>query len=272
MLLVESRLANGIAIEFGQQTTCEVIAQIAMNRLIEGAGKLGIKLNSRQVQQFELYYQELMEWNRGINLTAITDYSSVQTKHFLDCLTIALALPEEETKRSDFNIADVGTGAGFPGVPLKILFPQPRLVLIEPTTKKTAFLHHIIRKLELEKVEVLNGRAEEAAHLQLYREQFTLVLSRAVALLPTLVELTLPFCQVGGRFVAQKKGDIVQELDSAQKAIVTLGGKMNDTRKVELDEFDDARYLVIIDKIYSTPSKYPRRPGVPKRRPIQEVK
>jgi len=239
-----------------------------MKELIEGAGKLGIKLNSRQVKQFELYYQELIEWNKKINLTAITDYSSVQVKHFLDSLTITLTLSEEEVEKPDFNIVDIGTGAGFPGVPLKILFPQPRLVLIEPTTKKTAFLHHIIRKLELENVEVLNSRAEEAANLPLYREQFVLVLSRAVALLPTLVELTLPFCRIGGRFIAQKKGEIDQETNRAKEAIVALGGKLNQTRKIELDEFNDARYLVIIDKIHPTPSKYPRRPGLPRRRPI----
>jgi len=242
-----------------------------MKELIEGAGKLGIKLNSRQVKQFELYYQELIEWNKKINLTAITDYSSVQVKHFLDSLTITLALPEEVAERPDFNIVDIGTGAGFPGVPLKILLPQPRLVLIEPTTKKTAFLHHIIRKLELENVEVLNSRAEEAAHLPLYREQFALVLSRAVALLPTLVELTLPFCRIGGRFIAQKKGEIDQEVNRAKEAIAALGGKLDQIKKIGLDEFSDARYLVIIDKICPTPSKYPRRPGLPRRRPIQEV-
>jgi len=243
-----------------------------MEKLIEGAGKLGIELNSRQVKQFELYYQELIEWNKKINLTAITDYPSVQVKHFLDSLTITLALPEKGMERPDFNIIDIGTGAGFPGVPLKIIFPQPRLVLIEPTTKKTAFLYHIIHKLELENVEVLNNRAEEAAHLPLYREQFALVLSRAVALLPTLVELTLPFCRIGGRFIAQKKGEVDQEINRAKKAIAALGGKLDQINKIELGEFNDARYLVIIDKIYPTSNKYPRRPGIPRRRPIKEVK
>jgi 16S rRNA (guanine527-N7)-methyltransferase len=171
-------------------------------------------------------------------------------------------------ERPDFNIIDIGTGAGFPGIPLKILLPQPRLVLIEPTTKKTAFLYHIIRKLELENMEVLNSRAEDAAHLPLYREQFALVLSRAVALLPTLVELTLPFCQIGGRFVAQKKGEIDQEINGAKEAICALGGKLDQIKKIELDEFNEERYLVIIDKMYPTPNKYPRRPGLPKRRPI----
>jgi 16S rRNA (guanine527-N7)-methyltransferase len=239
-----------------------------MEKLIEGAGKLGIKLTAGQLKQFELYYRELVDWNKKINLTAITDYSPVQVKHFLDSLTITLALPEEEVQRPGFNIIDIGTGAGFPGVPLKILFPQPRLVLIEPTTKKTAFLHHIIRKLELENVEVLNSRAEEAAHLPLYREQFALVLSRAVALLPTLVELALPFCRIGGRFIAQKKGEIDREISRAEKAIAALGGKLDRIKKIELDEFDDGRYLVIIDKIYPAPNKYPRRPGIPRRRPI----
>jgi 16S rRNA (guanine527-N7)-methyltransferase len=241
---------------------------MVMKELVDGAGKLGIELNPGQVKQFELYYQELLEWNKKTNLTAITDYSSVQIKHFLDSLTITLALNKEEVARPDFNIVDIGTGAGFPGLPLKILFPQPRLVLIEPTTKKTAFLHHIIRRLELENVEVLNTRGEEAAHLPLYREQFTLALSRAVALLPTLVELTLPFCRLGGRFIAQKKGEVAQEINKAGKAIATLGGKLSQVKKIELAEFDDARYLLIIDKMCSTPNKYPRRSGVPGRRPL----
>ena len=242
-----------------------------MKKLVEGAGKLGIEFNARQVKQFELYYRELIEWTKKMNLTAITDYASVQVKHFLDSLTITLALPQEEIERPDFNIIDIGTGAGFPGVPLKILLPQPRLVLIEPTTKKTAFLRYIIDRLELENIEILNSRAEEAAHLSLHREQFALVLSRAVALLPALVELTLPFCRLGGRFIAQKKGDVDEEVNGAQKAITALGGKLDRIKKIELDEFDDARYLVIIDKIYPTPNKYPRRPGLPRRRPIQEV-
>ena len=239
-----------------------------MKKLIAGAAKLGIELDARQVEQFELYYQELIEWNRKFNLTAITDYSEVQVKHFLDSLTITLALPEEEVERPDFNIIDIGTGAGFPGLPLKILSPQPRLVLIEPTAKKTAFLHHIIQKLELANIEVLNNRAEELAHWPSHREHFVLAVSRAVAALPTSVELTLPFCEIGGRFISQKKGEIDQEINEAKKAIATLGGKLDQVKKIELDEFNDERYLVIIDKIYPTPSKYPRRPGIPSRRPI----
>jgi 16S rRNA (guanine527-N7)-methyltransferase len=239
-----------------------------MQRLIQGADKLGIELDARQVDRFELYYQELIEWNKKANLTAITDYPSVQVKHFLDSLTIVLALPGNQMQKPDFNIVDVGTGAGFPGVPLKIVFPQPGLVLIEPTAKKTSFLRHIVRTLELESIEVLNSRAEEAAHLPLYREQFDLALSRAVAPLPALVELTLPFCHIGGRFVAQKKGEIDQEINDAKNAIAELGGGLGQIKRIELDEFIDVRYLVVIDKIHPTPDKYPRRTGVPQRRPI----
>ena len=243
-----------------------------MKQLITGAGKLGIQLSSRQIEQFELYYRELIEWNTRINLTAIADYRSVQVKHFLDSLTIALALSAQEVTDPDFIIADIGTGAGFPGLPIKILFPQPRLLLLESTAKKGTFLQHIIRKLELKDVEVVNSRAEEAARLPLYREQFALVLSRAVAPLPTLMELALPFCRISGRFIAQKKGEIKQEVARAKGAIAVLGGKLNDIRRIDLEEFSDARCLVIVDKIRPTPDNYPRRAGLPKRRPIREVK
>jgi 16S rRNA (guanine527-N7)-methyltransferase len=239
-----------------------------MKNLIAGAVKLGIKLNAGQVNQFELYYQELIEWNKKFNLTAITDYHEVQIKHFLDSLTVTLTLTREELEKPDFNVIDIGTGAGFPGVPLKILHTHTKLVLVESTAKKAAFLHHIIRKLELDNVEVVNSRAEEIAHSPLYREQFALVVSRALASLPTLVELALPFCRIGGEFVAQKKGEFDQEIIRANKAVAIMGGKLDQVKKVVLEEFRDERYLVIIDKIYPTPDKYPRRPGIPRRRPI----
>jgi 16S rRNA (guanine527-N7)-methyltransferase len=242
-----------------------------MENLIAGATELGIELNAAQVRQFELYYRELIGWNKKINLTSITAYSSVQIKHFLDSLTITLLLPEREARESGYSIIDIGTGAGFPGIPLKIVFPWPRLVLVEPTAKKTAFLNHLICTLKLENVEVLNSRAEEAGRLSPYREQFSLVLSRAVASLSTLVELTLPFCRIGGRLIAQKKGDIGHEVHSAGRAIATLGGRLDRVKEVRLKALGEVRYLVIIDKISSTPDRYPRRPGIPGKRPIQEV-
>jgi 16S rRNA (guanine527-N7)-methyltransferase len=239
-----------------------------MERLIGGVSKLGIELNATQVRQFELYYEKLIEWNKRFNLTSVTEYEEVQTKHFLDSLTVILALREEEIRRPDFSIIDVGTGAGFPGLPLKILFGEPRIVLLDSVAKKTVFLRHVIEQLELDNVEIVVGRAEEIAHQPLYRQQFALALSRAVASCATLAELALPFCQIGGKFVAQKKGDIGQEIDKATKAIATLGGKLDQVKEIRLEELGDVRYLVIVDKIDSTPEKYPRRSGVPKRRPI----
>ncbi len=242
---------------------------LVMRELIQGARKLGLELSAGQVRRFELYFEELVKWNRRINLTAITDPSGVQVKHFLDSLTVVQALPREELARPGFSVVDIGTGAGFPGVPLKIVFPQLRLVLVEATAKKTAFLSHIVEELGLENVEVVNSRAEEAARSPLYREQFPFVLSRAVAPLPALVELTLPFCVVGGRFVAQKKGDISEELDGAKSAITVLGGRLGGVKRIELEEFPDERYLVLVDKISPTPEEYPRRAGVALRRPIR---
>ena len=239
-----------------------------MERLVVGARELGIEFNARQVKQFELYYQVLIEWNKNVNLTAITDYEEAQLKHFLDSITVSMALTKEELNSPSLSIIDIGTGAGFPGLPLKILLGQARLVLLDSTAKKAIFLHHITRELGLDNVEVVTGRAEEIAHLPSYRQRFDLVVSRAVASLPALVELALPFCQIGGRFVAQKKGEIESEISSAGKAIDILGGKLSQVKKIELKVLGDERYLLVIDKIYSTPEKYPRHTGIPVRRPI----
>lgn len=239
-----------------------------MKELIEGAHQLGIDLNARRVKQFELYYQKLIEWNEKINLTTIVGYQEAQVKHFLDSISVISALTKEEMNRADFSIIDIGTGAGFPGLPLKILLAEPRLVLVDSTAKKVAFLRCVTRELGLDNVEIVCGRAEEIAHLPLYRQRFDLALSRAVASLPVLAELALPFCRIGGKFVAQKKGEVEQEMKKADKAIKTLGGKLGQVKRIELEQLSDERYLVIIDKIYPTPEKYPRRPGVPERRPI----
>lgn len=239
-----------------------------MKELIEGARQLGIDLNAGRVKQFELYYQKLIEWNEKINLTTIIGYQEAQVKHFLDSISVISALTEEEMNRADFSIIDIGTGAGFPGLPLKILLAEPRLVLVDSTAKKVAFLRCVTRELGLDNVEIVCGRAEEIAHLPLYRQRFDLALSRAVASLSVLAELALPFCRIGGKFVAQKKGEVEQEMKKAVKAIETLGGKLGQVKRIELEGLSDGRYLVIIDKIYPTPEKYPRRPGVPGRRPI----
>jgi len=238
-----------------------------MERLNAGAKKLGLHLNPRQLEQFNIYYQELVDWNKRVNLTTITDYEDVQIKHFLDSLTVTLAW-QQQVDNAELRIIDVGTGAGIPGIPLKILLPDIKLVLVDSTAKKAAFLHYLTHKLGLGDVEIVVGRAEEIAHLTQYREKFDLVLSRAVALLPTLVELTLPFCTIGGSFIAQKKGATTPEINRAARAISLLGGNLREIKRIELEEFTDERWLIIIDKISPTPQQYPRRPGIPTKRPL----
>lgn len=235
-----------------------------MEKLEAGAKKLGLELTPEQLERFDAYHHELVDWNQRINLTAITDYDEVQLKHFLDSLTVALVWRPAKGNA----VIDVGTGAGMPGIPLKIAFPDIKLVLLEATAKKVSFLHHITQKLGLDDVEIIVGRAEEVAHVPQYRERFELVLSRAVAPLPTLVELTLPFCALGGSFIAQKKGGVDDEVAQADEAISTLGGRLRELKRIELDEFADERCLIIIDKIAPTPEQYPRRPGVPGKKPL----
>jgi 16S rRNA (guanine527-N7)-methyltransferase len=240
-----------------------------MEILRAGAEKLGLSITEQQLEQFEDYYRELTDWNKRRNLTSITGYEDVQVDHFLDSITIIPAI-QKSTRGKNPRIIDVGTGAGMPGIPVKVLLPDVRLTLLEATAKKVEFLCHIRRRLGLDDVEIIAGRAEDVAHQEDQREAFDLVLSRAVAPLATLVELTLPFCKTGGIFIAQKKRDIKQELEEAEKAINTLGGRLREIKTIELPEFDDERCLIIIDKIAETSSKYPRRPGIPAKRPLKE--
>jgi 16S rRNA (guanine527-N7)-methyltransferase len=238
-----------------------------METLKSGAQKLGLDLSPSQLEQFEVYYRELVDWNKRINLTTITGYEAVQTRHFLDSLSVTAALSPEDIGES-LSVIDVGTGAGLPGVPLKIILPGIRLTLLEATAKKAKFLEYLIERLGLGGVEIVVGRAEEGANKPQYREKFDLVLSRAVAALPALVELALPFCTLGGRFVAQKKGDIEVEIKQSHKAIEVMGGRLREIKTVGLEKSGEKRCLIIIDKIKATPAAYPRRPGMPAKRPI----
>ena len=234
------------------------------------AREWNLQLTAGQLRAFQLYYQELIAWNSRFNLTAITDRERVQVEHFLDSLSCVLADPQLPTLLSSpIRVMDVGSGAGFPGLPLKIVYPRVRLTLLEATSKRTTFLEHIVGCLKLRKVEVVKGRAEEVARLPEHREQYDLVLSRAVARLAVLVEYMVPFCRVGGMCVAQKGAEVQGEVKDADHAIAVLGGQMRGIEMVELPGLRNPRSLLTIEKVSPTPERYPRRPGVPARRPLR---
>jgi 16S rRNA (guanine527-N7)-methyltransferase len=232
----------------------------------EGAARLGFSPTPRQIEQFETYYRELVDWNGRVNLTAITGYEEVQLKHFVDSLTVATCVAPPDATH-ELTVIDVGTGAGLPGIPLKIMWPQISLTLLEATGKKTLFLNHLLGRLGLQGVDVVTGRAEDKAHLEGYRERFDLVLARGVAPLPALLELTLPFCSVGGAFIAQKQIEAKPEIEQASRATAVLGGQLKEVRDIRLPGLTP-RSLVVYGKVRPTPAEYPRRPGTPAKKPL----
>lgn len=238
-----------------------------MQPLSQGAAQLGIELTRHQLDQFETYYRELADWNQRMNLTSITRYEEVQVKHFLDSLTLVLAVAVGRIP--GFTVIDVGAGAGLPGVPLKIAFPDIALTLLDSVGKKTRFLQHLVQTLGLGEVAIHTGRAEELARRPELREGFDLALARGVSRLPALLEYTLPFCKIGGRLVAWKHGGIQQELTDAAAAINALGGRLDSVYPVTITGLTDDRVLVAVDKVKPTPDRYPRRAGVPARQPIR---
>ncbi|HST04091.1 MAG TPA: 16S rRNA (guanine(527)-N(7))-methyltransferase RsmG [Chloroflexia bacterium] len=238
--------------------------------LLSGAHDLGFDLSPRQIEQFRLYYETLVDWNSRMNLTAITDPEGVQTRHFLDSLTVGAALVRElgSAPPEGFRLIDVGTGAGFPGVPLKILWPKVRLALADSVGKKTTFLRELCQVLGLGEVEIHTGRAEELGLDTTHRQQYDAVTARGVAPLPVLCEYCLPLVKVGGVMLAPKKGDISQELLIGKRAAFVLGGGPPDTQTFRLPGEDEDRFVVVVTKLRNTPAAYPRRVGVAKAKPL----
>ena len=256
-------------------------AAAGMELLREGARALGLCLTPEHVRAFQVYYHELSIWNRRFNLTTVTQYEDVQLKHFLDSLTCLLALPIAgaarealpdvvplSTAETPLLCMDVGTGAGFPGLPLKIMRPALQMTLLDSSRKKIAFLEHLVQCLELKGVELLWARAEEAGQEGHHRERYDVVLARAVSDLAVLAEYCLPLCRKGGWFIAQKGAQVEDEIKGAEAAVQMLGGELREVKAVTLPGLQEPRSLVLIEKVEATPSKYPRRPGMPRKRPL----
>lgn len=227
---------------------------------------IGIKLSDKQYKQFDQYYELLVEWNSFMNLTGITDYEEVLLKHYVDSLVLNI----EEIGHNNDNVSliDVGTGAGFPGLPLKIAHPQLNVVLLDSLNKRVKFLNQVIEELGLEGIQAIHSRAEDGGRNKDLREQFDISVSRAVANLSTLLEYNLPFVKVGGYFVAYKSGDVDDEVKNAANAVKQLGGVIERVDKFKLPYSDIERSLVFIKKIKNTPGRYPRKAGLPGKEPI----
>ncbi|HET92330.1 MAG TPA: 16S rRNA (guanine(527)-N(7))-methyltransferase RsmG [Chloroflexi bacterium] len=238
-----------------------------MDLLLSGARELNISLTERHLTCLEVYYHELTAWNQRFNLTAITDWEGVLVRHFLDSLSCLKAISRQALE-AGARVIDVGTGAGFPGLPLKIVCPGMQLVLLEATHKKTTFLEHVVRQLELRDVQVIHGRAEELGQSPSHRERYDWVVARAVIEFPPLAEYLLPLARIGGAALAQKGEGAAVEVHASEEAIQKLGGRVRYLVPVELRGLAETRYLVVMDKVAATPEKYPRRSGMPKKHPL----
>ena len=224
----------------------------------------GAVISEKQVDQYEQYYEMLTEKNKVMNLTAITDYEDVLIKHFLDSISIIRCVDLTGQKK----LIDVGTGAGFPGIPLKILFPELQVTLMDSLNKRILFLEDVCRKLKLDGIQAVHARAEDLGRDKSYREQYDCCVSRAVANLATLAEYCIPFVKCAGLFVAYKSGKVEDEATQAEGAVRILGGKLLKTEKFVLPETDIERSLICIEKVKATSMKYPRKAGLPGRQPL----
>lgn len=235
-------------------------------RLNRELDQFSIKLENNQMNQFYKYFEFLVEWNKVMNLTAITEQNEVITKHFVDSLALIKAMKEIEDK--EYSVIDVGTGAGFPGIPLKIAFPQLNITLMDSLNKRVKFLNEVIEQLGLERIQAVHSRAEDLGRDKEYREKYDLSVSRAVANLSTLAEYCLPFVKVGGCFISYKSGKIEEELTAAKHAVFLLGGKVAGVESFVLDGADAERTLVRIEKVSEISKKYPRKAGIPGKEPL----
>ena len=236
-----------------------------MDSLIHDAQTLfNVHLTARQVVALVNFEKELMEWNQKFNLTAIRDVESIRTKHFLDSYSCVLAWKAIPPRR----LIDVGTGAGFPGIPLKIIYPMMHVTLVESVGKKAMFCQHVIQTLGLEDIEVIHSRAEDVGQNLAHRESYDWAVARAVAQLNILSEYLLPLVKLGGSMLAQKGETGPAEAQSAEKAMKILGGKLKQLIPVQLPGVADERYLVLVDKVAATPPKYPRKAGIPMKTPL----
>lgn len=237
-----------------------------MDKVFEARLKeIGLSLTDRQYEQFDQYYEILVEWNKVMNLTGITEYEEVNEKHFLDSLSIVKSCDMTNVS----SLIDVGTGAGFPGIPLKIVFPEIKVVLLDSLNKRIRFLNEVIAKLGLNGIETIHGRAEDFAKKADYREKFDLCVSRAVANLATLSEYCLPYVKVGGYFVPYKSEEVDEEVEQARNAAKILGGTIEEVYKFKLQETEIGRSFIKIKKIKSTAKRYPRKAGLPAKEPLQ---
>lgn len=223
-----------------------------------------LDISEYQIEQFIKYYEIMIEKNKVMNLTSITEINEVIKKHFVDSLSLVKAVDENNFKK----MIDVGTGAGFPGIPIKIMFPKMKTTLVDSLNKRIEFLNEVINKINLEGVTTIHGRAEDIARQKIHREEYDLCVSRAVANLAALSEYCLPFIKIGGSFICYKAGNCQEEISNAERAISILGGKIEDVIEFKLPDSDISRTIVVINKIKSIPNKYPRKAGTPTREPL----